>query len=171
MTARTIPPEDKLWSFAVRLYGRPGVAAACLGLQEDHAIDVPLLLFAAWAGSERALTTIQAEQASRAVSPWHTEIVFPLRALRQRLKSGPQPAPSAASDRLREAIKASELDSERLELAQLAAICADWPRSTPGVGASLLAMFEAQARNRPDAPAAAHLAVIEVEAEAVRCAA
>ncbi|HEX6103216.1 MAG TPA: TIGR02444 family protein, partial [Alphaproteobacteria bacterium] len=38
------------WSFSVALYGRPGVAPACLALQDRFGCDVNLLLFAIWAG-------------------------------------------------------------------------------------------------------------------------
>ena len=41
------------------------------------------------------------------------------RGLRTRLKTGPAPAPSAATDRLRNRIKAAELEAEQIELALL----------------------------------------------------
>lgn len=42
-TAESCPD---LWGFAVSIYGRGGVANACLRLQAAHDADVPLLLFA-----------------------------------------------------------------------------------------------------------------------------
>jgi hypothetical protein len=56
------------------------------------------------------------------VAAWRDEIVRPLRAIRRRLKSGPSPAPSAATDEVRTRLKAAELESERIELLQLEAL-------------------------------------------------
>jgi uncharacterized protein (TIGR02444 family) len=38
------------WDFSVRTYGRPGVAEACLALQNRDGADVNMLMFAAWYG-------------------------------------------------------------------------------------------------------------------------
>src|SRR5262249_36532135 len=46
--------------------------------------------------------------------------VWPLRALRRRMRTGPDPAPSAASESLRRQIKAAEIGAEQIELAALA---------------------------------------------------
>lgn len=37
-----------LWDFALRLYGARGVGKACLLLQDESGVDVPVLLFSAW---------------------------------------------------------------------------------------------------------------------------
>ncbi len=42
--------SDPLWTFACAFYGRPGVAAACLALQDEGGADVPLLLYLIWCG-------------------------------------------------------------------------------------------------------------------------
>ena len=93
--------EDRggaLWRFALAVYRKPGVSDACLLLQDRHGCNVPLLLFAAWAGAERgvALTADEVAAAGSAVGPWHGEVVEPLRAVRRRLKHGPPPAPDNA---------------------------------------------------------------------------
>jgi uncharacterized protein (TIGR02444 family) len=114
--------EADLWQFAVRLYGQDGVAAACLRLQETYGADVPLLLSAAWlAMSGVTLSPDHARKACDLVQDWHAEIVRGLRALRTRLKAGPFPAPSAASEAVRSSVKRIELESEKIELACLAA--------------------------------------------------
>jgi len=38
------------WRFSLDAYGRPGVAAACLDLQDRHGCDVNLILYALWLG-------------------------------------------------------------------------------------------------------------------------
>jgi uncharacterized protein (TIGR02444 family) len=116
--------ERSLWNFAVDLYAAPGVADACLALQDRHGCDVNVVLFAAWMGAVRRDRVRGAEMAEIAaqVAAWRDEIVRPLRAIRRRLKSGPSPAPSDATDELRTRLKAAELDSERIELLQLEAL-------------------------------------------------
>jgi uncharacterized protein (TIGR02444 family) len=39
------PPDDPFWRFSLDLYGRPGVAPACLALQDEAGADVNLVLY------------------------------------------------------------------------------------------------------------------------------
>ena len=111
-----------LWRFALAVYQKPGVSDACLLLQDRHGCNVPLLLFAAWAGAERgvALTADEVAAAGNAVGPWHGEVVEPLRVVRRRLKHGPPPAPDTETVKLRARLQAIEIDAERIELETLA---------------------------------------------------
>jgi uncharacterized protein (TIGR02444 family) len=113
---------DALWHFARTVYGRPGVATACLELQDRFDANVVLLLYAAWAGAVHgiALTDADLAQARSTAVPWHTDVVEPLRHVRRRLKFGPAPSPATAE--LRARLQALEIDAERLELAALAAV-------------------------------------------------
>lgn len=116
-------PEDissetfPLWRFALALYARPGVAQACLDLQDRREADVNLLLYAAWTGADLgfALTADAMAEARRAVADWHRDIVVPLRTVRRRLKTGPAPAPNEATDTLRKRVQAIEIEAERIE--------------------------------------------------------
>src|SRR5690242_6327161 len=92
------------WSFALRLYGRPGVSGACLALQDRLGVDVNVLLFALFAAADagKAIDENDVAEMDRAVSAWRADVIFPLRALRRRLKEGPEPAPNAITDGLRE---------------------------------------------------------------------
>lgn len=116
----TIPD---LWGWSLSVYGRPGVAAACLTAQDRHGADVNLALWAAWTGAVHGhlLTGAEAAAAREAVEAWSREVVVPLRSLRRRLKTGPLPAPAPATDALRNRIKAAELEAERIEQSVLAA--------------------------------------------------
>jgi uncharacterized protein (TIGR02444 family) len=120
--------EGSLWRFAVALYSAPGVADACLGLQDRYGCDVNVLLFAAWVGAVRrgAMTPAEMAEAVAVVQSWHQEIVRPLRDLRRRLKSGPPPAPTGSTEGLRTRIKVIELEAERIELAMLEQLAARW---------------------------------------------
>ena len=44
--------DGRFWAFSLEVYGRPGVAPACLALQDRHGLDVNLLLFCCWAASQ-----------------------------------------------------------------------------------------------------------------------
>jgi len=110
--------------FALALYGSDGVADACLHLQNRHDLDVNLVLLAAFVGAERRqrLTTSGLEAARARVDAWHREVVRPLRAVRQRLKTGPAPAPNDVTARLRGQVQQVETDAELIELDQLGAL-------------------------------------------------
>jgi uncharacterized protein (TIGR02444 family) len=110
--------------FALELYGSEGVAAACLYLQNRHVLDVNLVLFAAFIGARRrqTLSTACLDAARSRVDAWHREVVRPLRAVRQRLKTGPAPAPDELTTRLRGKLQQVEIDAELIELDQLAAL-------------------------------------------------
>jgi len=110
--------------FALELYGSEGVAAACLYLQNRHVLDVNVVLFAAFIGAKRqqTLTTSCLDAARTRVDAWHREVVRPLRAVRQRLKTGPEPAPNEITTRLRGKLQQLEIDAELIELDQLAAL-------------------------------------------------
>jgi uncharacterized protein (TIGR02444 family) len=106
-----------LWTFSLGVYGKPGVAPACLVLQERHRLDINLLLFSAWAGAAfgHVLSDAERAKAYETVGAWHREMVVGLRALRTRLKDGPPPAPSPRTEPLRSLVKKGELDAERIE--------------------------------------------------------
>jgi len=139
-----------LWRFALEVYRKPGVADACLLLQDRHGCNVPLLLFAAWAGAERGvlLTADEVATASSVVGAWHGEVVEALRAVRRRLKHGPPPAPDNATAKLRAQIQAVEIDAERIELETLAGFLPE-RRDDIGITATLanLALAAALAEN------------------------
>ncbi|MGQ7960445.1 TIGR02444 family protein [Pseudomonas sp. SP16.1] len=114
-----------LWNFAVRLYARPGVEAACLSLQ-DAGGDVCLLLAGAWLQRRGVPCREPYIGALLALAePWQREIVAPLRQLRRDWRS------AAAADgelaTLREGIRKLELEAERLLLQRIETLTADWP--------------------------------------------
>lgn len=127
-------------SFAEALYARPGVAAACLDLQDRRGFDVALLLHACWLGARaRALAPDQAAALVSATVPWRFEIVRPLRRLRRRLKAGLAGMPREHSEPVRAQAKATELAAERALLAILETAVDGSPGgSVPG---NLLACF------------------------------
>src|SRR5688572_4026685 len=112
--------DSAFWRFSLRVYGLPEVAPACLALQDEAGVDVNLLLFLLFlAENGRAVARDDIVRLDRAIAPWRTEVVEPLRALRRRLKGGLGDVPAASSERLRTLVKKVELEAERIEQAQL----------------------------------------------------
>ncbi len=115
-------PTHPFWDFSLATYGRAGVPAACLRLQERHQIDVNVLLLCCWLGAsgrgvigDDALGRVLA-----AVDEWHREVVRGLRAVRARLKvAARENTPLAAG--LRKEVAALEIDAEHVEQLMLAA--------------------------------------------------
>jgi uncharacterized protein (TIGR02444 family) len=119
-------PPSPFWDFSLRLYARPGVADACLRLQDRHGIDVNLLFYCLWLGmaGERASRRDVSRMMAR-VRSLHEDVVKPLRTARTALKrmlaaEAKELLPAIGA--LRAAIKKSELQAEHLEQVALGAI-------------------------------------------------
>ena len=106
-----------LWKGMLDLYAAPGVAQACIELQDACDADVLLLLTAALLSNAGIpLSPVLADQLVAETRVWRTEVVIPLRTLRRRWRG----LSSAAS--LREQLKALELDAERTQVCKLQAL-------------------------------------------------
>ncbi len=102
--------STSFWDWAVAVYARPGVAEVCLDLQDGHDQNVPLLLWAFWAGN----TGRQLEFAHMvALAKAWQEVIVPLRELRRRLKTGVTDGDDLSRLPLREQVKAAELAAEK----------------------------------------------------------
>ena len=108
----------KLWDFAVSLYARPGVEAACLALQDDHGQCAPLLLWRLWA-LERTVDAATLGSAVVLARDWDRRVVAPLRSVRRGLAASMPPITDASRLSLRESVKGRELAAERLLLESL----------------------------------------------------
>lgn len=120
-----------LWTWTLMAYEAPGVADACLSLQDHNEQNVPLLLWAAWVavtGRRPDQDTIEA--ACDAARAYDTVITAQLRAVRRTLKV---PIPDIDHDHreaLRQQVKALELDAERRLMLELEAL-APTPSGAP----------------------------------------
>ena len=137
-----------LWDWAVAAYARPGVADACLELQDAHGQNVPLLLFAAWTAAEGLHADL--DRAAALARTWETTAGANLRAARRNLKPPLDGFDSDAQGRLRAAVKAAELDGERLLLAALERL-ADQTAPPSPVLAALQTAAEAHGAALPQA--------------------
>ena len=130
MSPAHLPPAPDFWSFSLDFYGRPGVAGACLELQDRHGLDVNLVLYCCWRGD--VLSEAQIQAAIGLTAPWRAAAVQPLRALRRRLKAGFPPFPEAGVLALRKRIADAELEAERLQQLALDALARAEEQGTEG---------------------------------------
>ncbi len=121
-----------LWTWAIAAYDAPGVAEACLSLQDHNEQNVPLMLWAAWvAVTGRRPDEETIEAACDAARAYDTVVVAPLRAVRRTLKAPIPDVDNEHREALRQQVKALELDAERrlmLELEALAPAPSGAPR-------------------------------------------
>jgi len=103
-----------LWDWSVAAYGAPGVAEACLALQDNHEQNAPLLLWSAWcAATGRRPDAEDIEAACDTARTWADTTIIPLRAIRRTLKRVIPDLDPAAREAVREQIKVVELAAER----------------------------------------------------------
>ncbi len=117
--------ESPLWPFALALYARPGVEAACLQLQDEAGVDVCELLWRCWLLHHGAIPEPGSEAALAEVRRWQREVTAPLRRLRRELKADAAEQHGVA--RLRETLKRAELQAERETLARLESVAMTRP--------------------------------------------
>jgi len=155
------PEESPFWLFSGTVYARPGVAEACLELQDRHGLDVNVLLFCAWAGAQgRVLDGGDIGLLRSASRPWHDNVVGPLRAARRWLKQQTA-VPDDLGEAFREEVKALELQAEMLEqlvLYQELEI-AEGRRDSQAVAANLR-LYLTRFKPRPTADDLADLAAV-----------
>jgi uncharacterized protein (TIGR02444 family) len=112
------PAVDKspFWRFSVKFYAVPGVAPACIELQDRAGVDVNVLFFLLWnATQNRALGNAEVAALDRDFGAWRDMTVVPLRNVRRALKAPPGVMGSQEAEDFRTRIKAVELEAERLQ--------------------------------------------------------
>lgn len=128
-----VVPSTSFWNFSIHLYDQPGVADACLQLQNDHGLDVNLVLFCIWYANVKGKMTPDLLQTAITYSQeWKREIVQPLRDVRTGMKANQQLAAEIGNneyDKLRAQVKSLELQTEKLQQMRLQEI-ADAEKAT-----------------------------------------
>jgi len=146
------------WNFSLGLYGRPGVAQACIALQDGFGLDVNLLLFCCWHGqANRRLTDEDLRRAMSAAEAWQREVVQPLRAVRRRLKAGVAPISAAECEALRRKVNDLELEAERIAQAALEALPGPAAGRRPVVAENLALYLKLMGRDPARVPEIASL--------------
>jgi uncharacterized protein (TIGR02444 family) len=129
------------WRFSLRIYGTPGVPAACLTLQDGSGVDVNVLLFGLFAAAQgRQIAGADMSAIMAAIDPWRLNAVVPLRSVRRFLKDTPAGFEAQDIPALRQRVKMLELEAERL---QQEVLYSSWPMDR--LGAPALATEAARA--------------------------
>ncbi|MDJ0895287.1 MAG: TIGR02444 family protein [Alphaproteobacteria bacterium] len=110
-------PDHPFWAFSLDFYARPGVADACLALQDKADADVNLILFCLWHGMAGHGRIDQAALAAAEdrVQTIREDLVLPLRALRRHLKGDIPDTPPDWREALRRHVADAEIEAEHLE--------------------------------------------------------
>jgi len=141
----------RFWDWALSVYARQPVAAACLHLQDAHGQNVPFLLWAAWAALEGR--PVDLPRAAALVRAWDAEVGAPLRGVRRALKPSRPDMADDARETFRQQVKAVELAGEKVLMESLEAACGPLGTTRDVYGALLAA-----ARATGDPPLDAALA-------------
>ena len=116
--SKTTVPVSKspFWQFSIKFYAVPGVAEACIELQDQAKVDVNILFFLLWNATQgRTYKKADVAEVERLIGAWRDMAVVPIRNVRRALKSPPAVMTPEAAEGFRTRIKAVELEAERLQ--------------------------------------------------------
>src|SRR5436189_1874356 len=103
--------KSPFWQFSVKFYAVPGVADACIALQDQAKVDVNVLFYLLWNAMQgRAFNAADVAEIEHAIGPWREMTVVPIRQVRRALKSPLPVMTPGAAEGLRSRIKAVELE-------------------------------------------------------------
>lgn len=106
------PQDNPFWLFSLDYYGRPGVAAHCLALQDEQGDDVNCLLFCCWCALQGHALQGEALAGFLTSSPWlawREQCILPLRQVRRFLRRGEGEVADLGSQ-----LQGLELDAEQV---------------------------------------------------------
>jgi len=108
--------KSPFWRFSIKFYAVPGVAQACIDLQDQAKVDVNILFFLLWNATQgRTFSKADVAEVERLIGAWRDMAVVPIRNVRRALKSPPPVLAAEAAEGFRTRIKAVELEAERLQ--------------------------------------------------------
>ncbi len=114
------PLHSDLWHFMERIYAAPGVATACLRLQDRNGVDVPLLLASIYAaGTGCPVGSEEVQRFDRICADWRREVIHPLRRVRRRMKQSEWMQTLEPAPEFRENVKRLELRGEQIQVLML----------------------------------------------------
>ena len=141
--------ESPFWRFSLSLYRQDGVPPACIALQDNHGVDVNVMLYGLWLATQgRKLSGQDMAGVNGLVRGWRDDVVVPLRAVRRILKEPDIAFDTPDTKALRERVKAVELEAERLQQETLFAQKPpdQWGLPEPDVQAAAAANLAAYAK-------------------------
>ena len=130
--------HQDFWTWSLDHYERGGAAEILLRLQDEHHLNINLLLWCCWCAErfEPAPPTLMRE-AEKATRDWNERVTVPLRSVRRYLKHGEE-GEKKRRKALRKTVKDAELAAEKVEQGRLEALAADAlaPLAETGDGAA-----------------------------------
>lgn len=163
--ASKAPQGSPFWHFSLGFYRAPGVADACIRLQDEAGVDVNLLFFLLWnAALKRQFSPADVEAADCRVAGWRKTAVIPLREIRRALKSTTGLIEPGNAEVFRTKVKGLELEAERLQqealhdFSQSKTLGAGAASAEAAARANIAAYEKYSARSFPKAPVDAILA-------------
>lgn len=98
------------------LYAKPGVADACLYLQDRYGLNVNCILLCVWTAADGrgALTSVHMATALRRIADWDTQAIGPLREIRRKCRHEPLGVPEFLLQTFTPQIEAAELAAEHV---------------------------------------------------------
>lgn len=131
-------PANPFWDFSLEVFQRKNVASACHSLQDRLGLDVNLLLFCCWTGSQgHQLSEEELRGALAATRDWQAQVVAPLRQLRRLLRTELELSPDRRKA-FRTKLNDLELDGERVEQDKLVEAVPLQPASEGGAETAAL---------------------------------
>jgi uncharacterized protein (TIGR02444 family) len=116
------------WRFSLHFYRQPGVADACIALQDDCGVDVNLLLFLLWLADDgQLLSADDVRKLDDRVRGWRNLTIIPIREARRKLKGARTLVDPGTQEAFRNKVKAVELEAERLQQEALYAFAQSGP--------------------------------------------
>ncbi len=108
--------DTPFWRFSLHFYRQPGIAEACIALQDECGVDVNLMLFLLWlAAAKRQLSMAEVKELDASVRAWRELTIIPIRNLRRALKGAVTAVDANKQEAFRTKVKAIELEAERLQ--------------------------------------------------------
>jgi len=121
--------SHQFWDFSLSLYRKPGVADACLFVQDRYGLNVNLVLFCVWIADSGhgSLSVENVAAAVRRIMDWEQQVVRPLREIRRSSRHESLGVPEFLLETFQSQIETTELEAEHVE--QL--VLAEFTRSLP----------------------------------------
>jgi uncharacterized protein (TIGR02444 family) len=106
--------DNPFWTFSLDVWRSPKVREGLLACQDEHALRVSQLLFAAWLANQGRLLQSTPVDEIPGLAEWQHQMVDGLRSCRRQL-----PLSGQACDTLKQNIQRAELLAEQLEMGWL----------------------------------------------------
>jgi len=115
-------PAHPFWDFSRRFYRKPGVADACLFVQDRYGLNVNLIMLCVWLAKTGGgvLATGKITAALQRISDWEFSVIKPLREIRRVCRHEALGIPEFLLQLFQPEVENTELEAEHVEQLVLA---------------------------------------------------